>query len=235
MKGQIIDLTIPVYHGMGRLGLNANFETCVTFAEKGWQGTTFSMFAHLGTHVDAPVHFVEGSYGIDKVPLDRIIGPAVVLDFSHKKEKEAITAEEVQEYENKLKIKEGEIVIFRTDWSDKYWGTDQFFNDSPSVTAQVGEWMAKKRVRAGVFDFMEENAVRIPGFKGTDCPYHNAVLSKGIYNIEYVKNLGKISKERCLIVAMPLKLVDVEGAPARVIAIEFEEESEIDLILKIAD
>jgi arylformamidase len=235
MKGKIIDLTIPIRDGMGRLGLTAKFERTVTFEERGWQGSSFNMFAHLGTHVDAPIHFIQGTYGIDQVPLDRVIGPAVLMDFSYKGAKEAITVEEVREYDGKINIKEGEIVIFRTDWSDKYWGRDEFFDDSPYVTAEVGEWMVEKKVRAGVFDFMEEDSVRTPGFKGNDCPYHNAVLANGIYNIEYVKNLGKITQERCLIMAMPLKLVDVEGAPARVIAIELEGESEIDLVLSKTD
>ncbi len=235
MKGEIIDLTIPIHHGMGRLGLEAKFDLWMPFEERGWQGSNFSMFAHLGTHVDAPTHFVQGTYGIDQVPLDRIIGPAVLMDFSHKKECEAITLEEVRRSDDKLNIKEGEIVIFRTDWSDKYWGNDEFFASSPYVTGEVGEWMVEKKVRAGVFDFMEEDAVRRPGFKGSDCPYHNAVLSNGIYNIEYVINLGKIMKERCLIMAMPLKLVEVEGAPARVIAIELEGDDEIDLLLRKTD
>ena len=230
MKAEIIDLTIPIHHGMGRLGLSAKFDLCVTFEEKGWQGSIFSMFAHLGTHVDAPLHFIEGTYGIDQVPLDRIIGPAVLMDFSHKSRGEAITIEEVRQYDKKLGIKEGEIVIFRTDWTDKKWGTDEFFADSPYVTGEVGEWMVEKKVRAGVFDFSEEYVVRKPGFEGYECPYHKAVLSKNIYNIEYVRNLNKITKKRCWIMAMPLKLVGVEGAPARVIAIEFE--GEIDFVLR---
>lgn len=232
MKAKIIDLTIPVLDGMGRLGLSAKFETSVTFEQRGWQGSIFSMFAHLGTHVDAPLHFIEGTYGIDQVPLDRIIGPAVLMDFSHKGGNEAITVEEVRIYDKKLRIREGEIVIFRTDWTDKTWGTDAFFTNSPYLTGEVGEWMVEKKVRAGVYDFSEEYFVRKAGFTGNECPYHKTVLASNIYNIEYVKNLGKITQERCLIMAMPLKLVGVEGAPARVIAIEPEGEDRIDFILK---
>jgi arylformamidase len=232
MRAEMIDLTIPIRHEMGRLGLKATFEKCATFQENGWQGSTLSMFVHLGTHVDAPVHFIEGGHEIDSVPLDRITGPAVLMDFSHKKGGEAITLKEVRRADEKLNVGEGEIIVFRTDWTDKFWGSEDFFSNSPYVTADVGEWMVEKKVRAGVFDFSEEYAVRHPGFEGRECLYHKTVLSHHIYNIEYVRNLSKITRERFLIMAMPLALVGMDGAPARVVAIEMEENLQVEFHLR---
>ena len=62
--------------------------------------------------------------------------------------------------------------------------------------------------------------MRQPGFRGEDCPIHHRILGAEIYNIEYVHNLSRISARRCTILALPLKLAGLDGAPARVVAIE---------------
>jgi kynurenine formamidase len=75
-------------------------------------------------------------------------------------------------------------------------------------------------VKAVVYDFSEEYAVRQAGFRGEDCAIHHRILGEEIYNIEYVHNLGRISAPRLAILALPLKLAGLDGAPARVVAIE---------------
>jgi arylformamidase len=75
--------------------------------------------------------------------------------------------------------------------------------------------------------------VRKPGFRGEECVVHHRILGEEIYNIEYVHNLGLITQTRLTIVALPLKLVGLDGAPARVIAVEgepFAEPVEIDRV-----
>ena len=79
---KVIDLSMPIVHGDGRLGLTVSVETPYTFDNCGWQGSTFSMFAHYATHVDAPLHFIRDSMTIDQVPLQSLIGPASVIELS---------------------------------------------------------------------------------------------------------------------------------------------------------
>ena len=69
----LIDLSIPVRHGDGRLGLEVAFSTPYSFETCGWQGSSFSMFAHYATHVDAPNHFIEGAHGIDQAPIGKLM------------------------------------------------------------------------------------------------------------------------------------------------------------------
>jgi kynurenine formamidase len=78
----------------------------------------------------------------------------------------------------------------------------------------------ERGVKAIVYDFAEEYVVRQPGFRGEDCEVHHKILGKDIYNIEYVHKLAAISRPRCAIVALPLKLAGLDGSPARVLAIE---------------
>jgi arylformamidase len=176
------------------------------------------MFAHLGTHVDAPNHFIRGGDGIERVPLERLAGSALVMDFTHKAPDGRIDVADVRRHEADAAA--GDILVFRTDWTDRAWGTSEFFTHSPFVTPEVGDWMVEKDIKAAVFDFCEEYAVRSNGFTGEECPYHRAVLAAGIYNIEYVTNLSAISTSRATIMAMPINLVGSDGAPARVIALQ---------------
>ena len=80
MTRRIVDLTQTLYHGIR--GLETEQKT--TIADIGCNTTTLHLYSHAGTHMDAPLHFVDGGDTIDNVLLDRCIGPAVVCDLTHK-------------------------------------------------------------------------------------------------------------------------------------------------------
>ncbi|MBI2203123.1 MAG: cyclase family protein [Candidatus Rokubacteria bacterium] len=152
------------------------------------------------------------------MPLERICGRGVVFDLSAKKPNEPITAADLEKRAGGLR--DGDIAVLRTDWTDRAWGTPAFWTDSPYLTRDAADWLVGRRVSAVVYDFVEEYAVRTPGFTGADCEVHHAILGAGIYNIEYVIGLGRIPGATTTIIALPLRLVGVESAPARVIALE---------------
>jgi arylformamidase len=84
------------------------------------------------------------------------------------------------------------------------------------------EWLVRRGIKAIVYDFADEYVVRKPGFRGEECEVHHRILGEEIYNIEYVRNLGKLTQPRLTIVALPINLVGLDGAPARVVALEGE-------------
>lgn len=141
-----------------------------------------------------------------------------MFDLSAKGGSEPITERDLEARGEGLQP--GDIAILRTDWTDKHWGTPRFFADSPYLTAEAARWLVSQRVKAVVYDFAEEYVIRQPGFRGTDCVVHHTILGAGIYNIEYVVNLRASARPVVTIHALPLKLVGLESAPARVIAIE---------------
>ena len=214
----VIDLSIPVRHGEGRLGLEVSFDTPYNFPAHGWQGSTFSMFCHYATHVDAPNHFIEGGRGIDEAPLGKLIGSAGLVDLTDHGRGQGITARTLDDRGGDLQP--GDIAILYTGWTDAHWGTTTFWTDGPYLDADGADWLVDRGVKGIVYDFSEEFIVRQPGFRGEDCVVHHKILGRDIYNIEYVHNLGAISRPRCAIVALPIKLVGLDGAPARVLAIE---------------
>jgi kynurenine formamidase len=214
----LIDLSIPVKHGDGRLGVEVAFGTPYTFESCGWRGSTFSMFAHYGTHVDAPNHFIEGATAIDQAPLNHLLGPAALVELDDHGQEAAITGATLEA--RGRSVRRGDIAILRTGWSDRCWGTAPFWTEGPYLTLDGADWLVERGVRAVVYDFSEEYAVRRPGFQGKDCVVHHRILGEEIYNIEYVQGLGKIHAPRLAIIALPIKLVGCDGAPARVVAIE---------------
>ncbi|MGE0211210.1 MAG: cyclase family protein [Parvibaculaceae bacterium] len=215
---KLIDLSIPVRHGDGRLGLKVEFSTPYSYENCNWQGSCVSMFCHHATHVDAPNHFLEGTKGIDEAPLERLIGAAALMQLDDHGREAAITGDTLEE--RGRHVRKGDIVILRTGWSDKHWGTDAFWREGPYLDLSGADWLVRRGAKAVVYDFSEEYVVRKPGFRGEECLIHHRILGQEIYNIEYVHKLGQITQPRLTILAMPLKLVGLDGSPARVIAIE---------------
>lgn len=214
----IVDLSLPISHGDGRLGLSVEYDQPYRFSDVGWQGSCFSMFCHHATHVDAPNHFIEGGKSIDQAPLEKLLGPAGLIYLSDHGEDKAITGNTLEE--RGRHIRRGDIVVLRTDWSDKHWGTETFWKKGPYLDPTGADWLVERGANAVVYDFSEEYVVRNPGFRGEDCIIHHKLLGDDIYNIEYVHRLAHITASRFSIVALPLKLVGLDGSPARVVAVQ---------------
>ena len=214
----LIDLSIPVAHGDGRLGLEVAFETPFTYESVNWQGSSFSMFAHYGSHVDAPIHFIRDGCCIDHVPLTQLIGATALIELSDHGEDQGILGDTLED--RGRHVRRGDIAILRTGWTDKHWGQEKFWTSGPYLSEAGAAWLVERGVKAVVYDFSEEHAVHSGAFRGEDCPVHHKILGNDIYNIEYVRNLGKISAPRLTIVAFPLHLVGLDGAPSRVVALE---------------
>ncbi len=215
---KLIDLTIPIHHGDGRLNLEVQFETPYSFEEHGWQGSVFSMFAHHGTHVDAPNHHIRSGHGIDQAPLNRLMGPAAVIDLSDHGREAGISGDVLEDRGRHLE--RNDIAILRTLWSDKHWGTDTFWKEGPYLSLDGADWLVERGVKAVVYDFSEEYVVRQANFRGEECEVHHRILGTEIYNIEYVRGLGAITAPRTVIIALPLKLTGLDGSPCRVVALE---------------
>jgi len=216
---KIIDLSLPLYDGTPSPPSQARkVEVKTVHKSPGfWQASWLSFSAHTASHVDSQLHVVKDTPAIGNLPLDNFIGDAVILDLTHKDAKEAITVDDLKKFEED--IKEGDIVILRTDWTDKKFGTDDYWNESPYLTVEGAEWLAGKKPKAIAFDFFEEYSARLVDFKPDDFVMHKAILGKGIFIMEGFTNLGKIGRKRFKLFAAPLKIIDAEAAPARFFAV----------------
>ncbi len=177
-----------------------------------------SIFAHAGTHLDCPRHIFRWGQTTDQVPLERFMGPACLLDFSAKGRDDAITADDLEAYAPLVRA--GDIVLLRTDFTDKFWGSDAYLRHSPYLTGEGARWLVDKGAKAAGFDFLQEEEVKkIPHNVPERYVVHRTLLENGVVQIEHMTNLAAIGRERFEVIALPLKMPGVEGSPCRAVAV----------------
>jgi kynurenine formamidase len=193
--------------------------------EHGFRTTGATIRAHSFTHVDSPLHLVPGTATINEVPLEQLVGPASVVDLTFKRDNEAITPDDLERAGGH--VEPGDIVFLRTDLGCRCsWETADFWERSPYLTREAAEWFLPRRPKAVGYDFPQDYVIR-EHFRGSEPDpatfvVHQTFLRNNILNIEYLTNLHKIHRKRFMAVVLPLKLETAEGAPARVVALEFE-------------
>jgi arylformamidase len=165
--------------------------------------THLSLGAHTGTHVDAPAHFIDGGATLEQVPLDRMVGPAQVLDL---RGLAAIDAAALHRHE----IRAGDIVLLRTDNSER-WEKQGFQTDFTYVTLDAAQHLVERGIKTVGMDYLS-----IEQFGSKDFAVHKLLLGKGIFIIEGL-DLREIAAGPYLLSCLPLKLEGVDGAPARAV------------------
>lgn len=183
------------------------------------QGSWLTIYSHTGSHVDAPLHVVKGTDSIGDIPLEAVIGEAVIIDLTHLGARAQITPEVLQPHAND--IRPGDIVVLRTDWTDKKWPADEYWMESPYLTEEGARWLAERRPKAVAVDFLEEWASRLVDVTADDFVADRTLLGCGILLIKGLIGIGKLRKRRVQLFAAPIKFAHpVEGAPARIFALE---------------
>jgi len=224
---KIIDLSMEIYSGMEltwwkgightmvMLDSRDFADTAPLFKEpcKGFAEKMIIMGDHAGTHVDSPYHFHPEKLDktIDKLPLDKFIGEAVLIDVSFKQPDEPVTMDVLRKAlkEQEIEVKEGDIVLFRIwpGFGEKGWW------DYNGLTEDVAKWLIDKKVKAvGVntgLDYRYEMRRIV----------HVTLLGAEIPGIELLVNLEKIKKKRFLFIGLPLKLRGATASPIRAVAV----------------
>lgn len=160
---------------------------------------------HIGTHIDAPIHFIEGGTGIDSLPLNVLIGRAYVVDLSNS---DVLNAETLENAHIPPRTRR---VLFKTR-NSQYWaaGDTDFKEDFVGVDASGAEWLARKRVQLVGVDYLS-----VAPFKQSREP-HRTLLEAGVVIVEGL-NLYEVRQGRYTLYSLPIKLMGSDGAPARAI------------------
>ena len=117
-------------------------------------------------------------------------------------------------------VRPDDILIVRTDWTDRSWGRfPDFFTKSPYLTPDAAEWLIAQRPRAIGFDFFEEYSARLPSFGSEDFVCHRILLGADVPMLEQITGLGRVGRQRFDFFAPFYKIAGTEGAPARYFAI----------------
>jgi kynurenine formamidase len=190
-----------------------------------WPIHSFQMSTESFTHVHVPRNLYNRGWSIDKVPVSQFFGEGPVINMTYKKEREPIGADDFES--SKAVVKKGDIAIINTGWTDRKWGTREFWVDMPYLAEDGCDWLLSKEIKGLVMDtyndlpFAEKCSgcgKLHPNYKGSS--NHYKFLKRNILLVEYATNIGSIRRKRVNIVYLPLKLESVGQAPCRIVAIE---------------
>ena len=171
------------------------------------QVSEFTMVTHLGTHVDAPLHYVENGKSTSQMDLSAYCGEATCLEMTD------IPTEgtfDISEYLDKhhSEIRQGEILLLYTGWENKL-NTEEYFK-FPDFHENTGEVLQKYGIKGIGFD--------LPSIDRTG-DAHQSVLSRDIGIYESLINLAPLIDKRFFFSAVPLKFTFGDGSPVRAYAI----------------
>jgi kynurenine formamidase len=169
------------------------------------------MGAHSGTHVDAPLHFLEIGDSLEKIPPDSFMGPAVVIDAPKQPGANLLPADL-----EGADIRPGDLVLFRTGWEERA-GTDRFFTDEwPGITVELVEELSARGVKGWGGDMPSADS---PQAIAAGQPGHRAALAAGMPIFEALVNLAEIVGRRVFFIGLPLKVEGAEASPVRAVAL----------------
>lgn len=188
----------------------------------------FAVSEHSGTHLDAPLHFAEGAAAADELPLERLIGPAVVIDVAAASKGDpdyALTAADIAGAEAvEGLIPSGAIVLIRSGWSARWPDRKAYLGDDrpgrtddlhfPGLSPEAAEALAARGVDAVGID----TASIDPG-PSLDFRAHRVLAAAGVPALENLTNLDRLPPRGAEIIALPMKIAGGSGAPCRVVAV----------------
>lgn len=238
---ELVDLTNPLSASTPTLRLPEPFANLIDFRleevsaydEPGpfWRHNNIHTGEHIGTHIDAPVHWVSGREGHDvsRIPLERLVGPAAVIDLGDRVAENPdflLEVEHVRAWEEEHgQFPEGCWLLFRTGWDryaddrERFLNTDENGSHTPGVSAECARWLAEETPISGfgveTVGIDAGNAIGLePAF-----PVHHHLLGNDKYGITSLRNLAALPPTGSVLVVSPLPIVGGTGSPARVIAL----------------
>jgi kynurenine formamidase len=186
---------------------------------------------HGGTHIDSPVHFAQGRQTVDRIPLERLVAPAVVVDVTARADADPdyqiVVADIEQAEQRDGPIPADAIVLLRTGfsrrWPDaaRYLGTAERGADAvaklhfPGLHPDAARWLvANRRIAAIGID-----TASIDYGRSTQYESHRALFERDIPAFENLTALERLPPRGAFVIALPMKIGGGSGAPLRAIAL----------------
>jgi kynurenine formamidase len=215
---RIVDLSIVVdgdtqtYPGDPR----PTIRQASTIEASGFNVLSLSIGSHTGTHVDAPFHILDSGARLEDVDLRLLAGPAVIADLTGHGSRQPILWDDLAPHADRLGP--GVILALRTAWSDRYLGSDRYF-DHPYLDVDACARLLDLGVRTLAVDCLNPDETIVDGEAGF--PVHHLWLEAGGVIAENLTNLGAVDFEDPLLCLFPVRLGgDADGAPCRAVALQ---------------
>ncbi len=216
---KIIDLSYTIDESCMTCGtpwhVNVQLNHLGKIGEVGRNTHSILLGSHTGTHMDAPMHFFDGEPGIDQADLEKICGACSIVDMTHIGPDGIVNKEDVQG------LMVTERMLFRFDWF-KHWQQEDFYKSFPYFTIEAAEYLVEQGMKVIALDTPSPDCGSAIG-ELDDSPVHKLFLKSDVTIIEYLTNTDQLVKDKKYeLIALPLKLKDCDGSPARVIMLEVE-------------
>ena len=191
----------------------------------------YSAAEHGGTHLDSPVHFAKGRHTVDEIPLEQLMGPAIVVDVTKQCANNPdyqVSVADLQGWERTNgQIARGTIVLLRTGFGKlypdrkRYLGTDERGPDAvaklhfPGLHPDTARWLTQNRaIKAIGLD-----TASIDYGQSTLFESHRTLFDKNIPAFENVANLDQLPAKGFSVIALPMKIKGGSGGPLRIVAL----------------
>jgi kynurenine formamidase len=183
-----------------------------------------SFMEHVGTHMDAPAHAIDGGRFIDELPFADLVGPAVKLDLRERCAGNAdfdVAVSDLERFEREHgRIAAGTIVFLHTGWDERYVDPARYVVASedgaefhwPGLSGAAGEMLAERGVRGVGLDTIGLDG----GHVAMTLAAHRAVLGSGAFVLENLAQLADVPTTGGLALTAPIKTSGGSGGPARV-------------------
>ncbi|MDA8346934.1 MAG: cyclase family protein [Thermaerobacter sp.] len=203
---QLIDLTIPIEHGMKSFpGEPGGF--VMPFADLATQGFVAHqvlLYTHIGTHLDAPRHFLPDGEGVEAWPLEQLCGPAMVVRMRAG----AQGPIDIEDFVWPRPPQAGDRVLLATGWG-AHWGEEDYFRAFPSLSLHLCTELASARIALLGMDIPTPSEHEAQGV-------HEALLLRRVAVLEGLIRLDELPGDFGELLCLPLLLQGLDGAPCRV-------------------
>ncbi len=222
---RFVDLTHPLTASVPTWTGSCGFEHSIKMDyEQGCRVQNIKMHAGVGTHMDAPSHFIPFGASISDISVEHLIVPIYVIDISTKviinyNPSYELSVQDILDYEAKFgSISNNALVVAYTGW-EKYWNEPRRYRNEnedgmmvfPSFSAEAAELLVQKKVVGIGIDTLS------PDRPDSSFPVHHIVLGAGKYIIENLANCSLLPPKGACAIVLPLNVVDGTESAIRAI------------------
>lgn len=238
---EVVDLTAKLHEDTPILLLPEQFRDTPGFSlteisrydDRGpaWYWNEIHTGEHVGTHFDAPIHWITGRDDIDvsQVPPRHLVGPAAVIDVTDQVADDPdflLEVDHIRAWEDEHgALPDGGWLLYRTGWDARSGDQEDFLNaddqgsHTPGFSVECARWLAEEAPIIGVgVETVGTDAGAAPTFDPA-FPCHAFMLGNGKYGLTQLQNLARVPARGAVVIAPPLSIVGGSGSPVRVLAL----------------
>ncbi len=223
MPRKIIDLTHTLHEHVPTWTGSCGFLSAIKLDyDQRCRVQNMKMHAGVGTHIDAPAHFIPNAQEVCQLPLKRLVVPLKVIAVEASNDDYKISVEDIVRFEQKHgAIQKGDLVVFNTGWHKRwdnpnaYRNVDEFGGmHFPSISHEAAQLLVDRDVAGIGIDTLSPDCSQV------DFPVHDILLGAGKYIVENVTHLDEVVPTGFTAYVLPIKAQTLVEAPVRFVAIQ---------------